>query len=70
MSKTKKPYYSIYKQEDDLGDIYYEVVWITDYGTKDAESHFKHFDTMNEAKLFVKDSASFYKNLELYKNFI
>tara|TARA_R100001244_G_C5144636_1_gene128559 strand:- start:706 stop:870 length:165 start_codon:yes stop_codon:yes gene_type:complete len=47
--------YSIFKQEDDLGNVYYNVYWTTNYGTKNSEVHFKNFDSINEAKLFIRD---------------
>jgi len=42
-----------YKHTDDLDRVWYEVVWFTNYGTKDQEIHFNAFDTQKEAEEFI-----------------
>ena len=43
----------IFKHTDDKDNIYYEVVWFTDYNTKSQKLHSKLFDTINQAEQFV-----------------
>jgi len=56
--------HKLFKHRDDYN--HYELVWFTDYGTKNQEIQFKSFDTVKEAQKFIK----FQENLINYKDFI
>jgi transcription initiation factor IIE alpha subunit len=58
--------HKLFKHTDDRDETWYELVWFTDYGTKNQEIQTKAFDTVKQAEKFIK----FQENLINYKNFI
>ena len=51
--------HKLFKHTDDRDQNWYELVYFTNYGTKDQDMKFKSFDTLKEANKFIK----FQKNL-------
>lgn len=45
---------NILKCEDDRNEVYYELAYYTNYGMKNEMFHVKQFDTLEEAKEYIK----------------
>ena len=66
--KTNEIFYKhkLFKHTDDKDETWFELVYFTNYGTKNQDMEFKSFNTLKEAEKYIK----FQENLINYKNFI